>query len=318
VPTFCRHGRFIERCPVCSPRSSGSRGRAATASPVAPRARPASPAARPAARDGLKIRRETRSSDDGFRCPLVPGLRSASDAERLVEEIGFASARLTGLAAAPPGSYADVASLPDLEQASWLAFLIAYLSPLPGEDPFAGVRLAVTDWHSGELPDLDGVPLGPHTSHDPARGTLTLSAYRHWARRSGSQALALRGDADWSSERRFERIFERLSLPGFGRTGRYDLLVTLGRVGRYDMRPADLQLVGDDATTLAAKRVFAIGDRFNLERRAKALAERGGFPLEALDLALANWAAPERATLGLAPAATDGGAVAGARSALGL
>ena len=75
------------------------------------------------------------------------------------------------------------------------------------------------------------MPLGPRTSHDPARGADTLLAYRQWVQRSsggGGQARALIGDPSWSPERRFERLFERLALPGLGRTGRYDLLLTLG------------------------------------------------------------------------------------------
>ena len=74
-----------------------------------------------------------------------------------------------------------------------------------------------TTWASGELPDLDDVVLGPRTSHDPARGTRTLEAYRAWASRAGSQAAAFSGEAAWTPERRFARVFERLGLPGFDR-----------------------------------------------------------------------------------------------------
>ena len=108
-------------------------------------------------------------------------------------------------------------------------------------------------------------------------------------------------------ERRFERLFERLAFPGFGRMGRYDLLVTLGRLGLYELRADSLRLSGvgglssSDLTTLAAKRLFAIGDPMLLERRAAALAEAIAVPVEALDLALANWASPPRATLGFPP-----------------
>ena len=44
--------------------------------------------------------------------------------------------------------------------------------------------------------------------------------------------------------------------------------------------------------------MFGIGDPLLLERRAAALAEAIAVPIEALDLALANWHSPERATLG--------------------
>ena len=74
-------------------------------------------------------------------------------------------------------------------------------------------------------------------------------------------------------------VFERLALPGFARMGRYELLVTLGRLGLYELLPDSLQLAGarglsaEDLTTLAAKRVFGIGDPLLLERRAAALAQ---------------------------------------------
>ena len=63
-------------------------------------------------------------------------------------------------------------------------------------------------------------------------------------------------------------------------------------------------LTADDPATLAAKRVFGIADPLLLERRAGALAEAAAAPLEALDLALANWASEGRATLGF-PATSD-------------
>lgn len=266
----------------------------------------------------MRVRREARAEDDGYRSPLAPGLRSSADAARLAEEIAFASGRLLILGGDAPGLYGDVQRDADAEQATWLAFLIAYLGPLPGEDPFRAIRGAVTDWSSGELPDLADVELGPRTSHDPRRGVETLRAYRAWAARAGSQQQAFGGDAGWTAERRFERVFERLALPGLGRPGRYDLLVTLGRLGRYDLRADSLHLVGDDATTLAAKRVLGIGDRFNLERRGRELARAAAVPIEALDLAFANWAAAEPATGGVAPDAVDEDARRGARAALGV
>jgi hypothetical protein len=205
-----------------------------------------------------------------------------------------------------------------------MCFLIAYLSPLE-DDPFAGVRLALDRGRPGEPPDLDGVPLGPRTSHDPARGPETLIAYRHWVERSGgSEAEAFRGDPSWTPERRFERVFERLALPGFARMGRYDLLVTLGRLGLYDLRAGSLALAGarglaaEDLTTVAAKRIFAIGDPLLLERRAGALAGATDVPIEALDLALANWGSTERATLGFPAGIGDDGALERTRDALGL
>ena len=188
-----------------------------------------------------------------------------------------------------------------------MCFLIVYLSPLQTEDPFAGIRLALArdSGTSGMGPTpastglrrqhglaywrwqgrrrhspLDGIPLGPRTSHDPARGDETLRAYRQWAEHAGGQACALLGEQSWTPQRRFERVFERLALPGFGRMGRYELLVTLGRLGLYELQADSLHLAAgrgttglEDLTTVAAKRVFAIGEPIYLERRAVAFAQ---------------------------------------------
>jgi hypothetical protein len=72
------------------------------------------------------------------------------------------------------------------------------------------------------------------------------------------------------------------------------------------MRPSSLHF-GDGDTTIAAKRVFGIGDTILLERRARALADAAGVPIEALDLALFNWGARggSRATYGSAAVVDD-------------
>jgi hypothetical protein len=246
----------------------------------------------------MRVRKMTQAADDGYRNDLVPGVKASADAERLAAELAFATARLGELAADPPSLYAQIGVEPDVEEALWLAFLTAYLSPTEGADPFAAIRAAHVPWGSGELPDLD-VALGIRTSHDRSAGTRTMLAYRAWATRAGSQAAAFAGEPSWTPERRFDRLFERLALPGLGRPGRYELLVSLGRLGVADMRPSSLTLT-DDATTVAAKRVFGIGDKMLLERRARDLADAVDVPIEALDLALFNWAAPQRgrATMG--------------------
>jgi len=253
----------------------------------------------------MRVRTLTQAADDGYRNELVPGVKASADAERLADELAFATARLAELSADPPDVYAQIGAEPDAEEALWLAFLTAYLSPTDGDDPFAAIRGAHVPWSSGELPDLD-VALGIRTSHERAAGTRTLVAYRAWAARAGSQQAAFAGDAAWTPERRFDRLFERLALPGLGRPGRYELLVSLGRLGVADVRASTLQ-IGDDATTVAAKRVFGIGDTMLLERRARDLAAAAELPIEALDLALFNWAAPPRgrATMGSSAVASD-------------
>jgi hypothetical protein len=360
--TFCRHNRFIQRCPICRetvpgqrpshaakpkrPTSAGARagGNASAgatsragvpgqarvgAGRTSPIRGPSMAGGRQATRRAPEVRvhREQRSEDDGYRCELVSGLHSSHDARRLVQEIGFASGRLLTLTAAPPSLYAEARDCDDLEQATWICFLAAYLSPLQGYQSFVGIRQALlASWASGRVSDLEDVPLGPRTSHDPARGPETLIAYRRFAEHAGSQELAFTGEPEWTPQRRFERVFERLALPGFGRMGRYDLLITLGRLGLYELRADSLHLgtrtslFASDPTPQAAKRVFGIGDPIHIERRAAALAQALSTPIEALDLALYNWnpggPSDERVTLGFPEDTKDAHAVERAEAAL--
>jgi hypothetical protein len=329
VPTFCRHNRLIQNCPICSreqeielapvvsssaPRSSQPR----TRTPSSGRSR--GRATQSGLRGGVTVRRLARGADDGYNSPLAPGLRSSADAERLATELAFAAGRLSRLEQDPPGLYADVADVrEDLEQRTWLAFLIAYVGPTQSHDPFASIRRVATPWTEARPPGLEGVELGPRTAHQPARGPRTIEAYRAWAARAGSQAAAFTGDPGWTAQRRFSRIFERLALPGLHRSARFDLLVTLGRLGVYDLRAGALELKGESNVTVAAKRALGIGDPLLLERRAADLAQACGLPLEALDLGLSNWERGERATLGLEPdAEPDPDALRSARAALAL
>jgi hypothetical protein len=166
---------------------------------------------------------------------------------------------------------------------------------------------------------LDGVAVGPRGAHAPARNQSTLSAYQAWAQRAGSQAAAFGGEASWTPERRFARVYERLALPGLHRDSRFDLLVALGRLGVYDLRAGALALGGDNATTVAAKRALGIGDTMLLERRAADLADACELPLEALDLALFNFERGERATVGVGlEVDPDDRTLARVRVALGL
>jgi hypothetical protein len=335
MPTFCRHGRFVERCPICSKTLPGN-SPAERATPARARSRKAASTGARGARRGrdLRVHRQERAVEDGYGSPLVPGLRASADAQRLAEEVAFSSGRLLALrgligeaaAQTPPGDlYAQTRALvaTDLEQATWSCFLTAYLCPLEGPEPFAGIRQAL-QVPRGELHDLSEIPLGPRTSHDRARGARTLDAYRQWTAQAGSQALAFGGDAGWSPQRRFERLLERSALPGFTRAARYELLMLLGALGAYELEADSLHFSaaraggGEDPSTLAAKRVFAIGDMLLLDRRAGALAEALGVPVGSLELALSNWGAGERATLGFADDVSDEDALQRARDALGL
>ena len=234
--------------------------------------------------------------------------------------MAFAAGRLARLEQDPPGLYANIADeREDIDDRTWLAFLIAYLGPTQDEDPFAAIRHVATPWTEAQPPRLEGIELGPRTAHDPARGPRTIEAYRSWVARAGSQSAAFTGDAGWTPERRFSRIFERLALPGFHRGARFDLLLTLGRLGVYELHAGALELKGANNVTVAAKRALGIGDPLLLERRAADLARACELPLEALDLGLSNWERGQRATLGLAPdTEPDPDALQATRAALGL
>jgi hypothetical protein len=325
VPSFCRHNRLIQNCPICSreqsieprPVLSSSTPRVAEPRPRSPR--PAGQS-RPGAATGVRVRRLARGADDGYQCRLAPGLRSSEDAERLAQELAFADTRLRRIQQDPPGLYARVAAPDgDIEERSWLALLIAYICPLDTEDPFAAIESVRTPWRSGELPALQTVPAGPRTALDESRSARTLDAYRTWARRAGSQAKAFAGEVGWTPQRRFDRVFERLALPGLHRDARFDLLVTLGRLGVYELEAGRLHLGASNEVTVAAKRALGIGDPMLLERRASELAGACGIPLESLDLGLFNWERGERATVGLGQATEpDPGALEKVRAALAL
>jgi hypothetical protein len=327
VPSFCRHNRLIQNCPICSreqavelrpvvssatpkvsaPRPAGNAGRGGQAARAGNGNRGAS-GTRLAGRGGsLKVRRLVRGAEDGYHSQLVPGLKSSTDADRLAREIAFAQLRLELLELDPPGPLAEVDGDGDgdVEERTWLAFLVAYLCPLEdAEDPFASIDAVRTSWASGELPDLSDVRVGPRSPYEPERGTATLEAYRAWAARAGTQTAAFTGEASWTPERRFGRLFERLALPGLTRDARYELLVLLGRTGVYELRGATLQLVGENEATVAAKRALGIGDPLLLDRRAIDLADACGVALESLDLALHNWGTGRRLHLGV-PAGSE-------------
>lgn len=323
MPTFCRHSRLEENCPICSrkPRvkpgtvTGQAASRMAKDTAAAARSKKPAGAARTPARrrtpkaGGLTVRRVHRAVEDGYEHELMPGVRASDDARRLADELAFASARLDELSTDPPGPLRAAVSDPDLEEALWTVFLTAYLSPLQDvEDPFAAIKDTCTSWSDGELPDLAGVETGPRAAHDPRRGTDTLAAYRALAQKAGGQVALLSGESSLTPSRRFERAFERLSLPRFGRGARYELLVLAGGLGLVDVWPSSLLLAAAEPTDpalLAAKRIFGIGDAINLQRRAGALLQAVDAPAAALDLALVNWGRPPGARVTAGSAAGE-------------
>lgn len=285
MPLFCRHNRMTANCPICSreqeaeqrasvpPRSRGGGAGGSTRAGTARRGA--------SGRGGNRLvtrRMAPRAADDGYRNPLVPGLRARADAERLGAAITAAAVRLE-----PPGPAPAVAAEPDREEATWLAFLLALAGPEAPELEHA-ILSARPAWASGEVPDLP----------EPRR--RTAAAYRAWAARSRTQAAAFEGEPGWSPERRFGRAFERLALPGFPRRPRYELLVSLGAAGTYPIAAGALHLGRtDDPTILAAKRLLVSGDPLLLERRAADLAAACEVPIAALDRGLAVWGSSQAA-----------------------
>jgi hypothetical protein len=323
VTSFCRHRRLEATCPICSKqRAREVRDAARPARPAPARTagarRGSGTSRRRAGGSDVRVRRLARAADDGFHSDLAPGLHATADAALLAEELACAAGRLTALEAGPDahGVYGDAAGLPSREEGLWLCFQTAVLGTAPG---------GRVSWASGATPDLSGAEPGPRGVADAGAAAAALEAYRAWAARSGGQAAALAGEAGWSPERRFDRAFERLALPGLGRAQRYDFLVTAGALGLADVRAASLHLLADprDPTLLAAKRVFGIGDPLLLARRAGELAAQAALPVAALDLGLVNWGrrtddpdAP-RITAG-GPGEPDPDALALLRAALGL
>ena len=310
MPSFCRHNRLLQNCPICTKEQNIAKRPAVTrfgdVEPqpgTTPGSRPAS-SARSAQAGGsrgrtgsMTVRRLARDQGDGFQSGLVPGLKSAAEARRLADEVAFASARCHRLRTDPPGLYAAVADGEvDIEQRSWLAFQLAWLSPLDGVDPFRAIAAARTPWDAEAVaaPDPEYALTGPRGTYDPATASRTAEAYRAWAARAGSQAAAFGGESSWTPERRFARVYERLALPGVERAVRFDLLVTLGCTGVYQLGAGSLHLGGSDPVTLAAKRILGIGDPLLLERRAAELASAFQAPLQTLDLGLFNWERRER------------------------
>lgn len=284
--SFCRHNRPTNKCSICSReldeklrnqapiRYVTVRKPGATSTPRSRTAGSGSSGGGSSSRSSnanrVVTRKLARAADDGYRNPLAPGLKATADAERLAGALTQAVERLQ-----PPGPHPVIADVPNLDDATWLAFLIALAPELEEVLTEAQPR-----WSEKDISAL------------PETKQRTANAYLAWVERAGSQEAAFTGEASWTPERRFDRVFERLALPGFGRTARYALLTTLGAAGRYPLDAQSPQFVEDDATTLAAKRLFVSGDRMLLERRAREFAEAAELPIAALDRGLAVWGTP--------------------------
>ncbi len=316
MPTFCRHNHLLQNCTICAreqnfearpvlspaaPKSSEPRERTARPARERPERapRPREPRVQRSvggSGNAVRVKRLTRSAEDGFRSPLVPGLKSSADAERLAEEIAFASWRLSLMEQVAAGEPV-IEAVPEV----WREIAA------PGD---AGARSAVTFRHV-----LDGA-----RGLQPGDRDSVLAGFEAWGARFGSFADGFQGDLAWTPQRRFERDFERLGgVHGLGRDIRYELLTLLGRLGVYELRPDRLFLSGENESTWAAKRALGIGDPLLLERRAANLAAACEAEIESLDLALYNWGSGVRIDDGLpADPLGDELVLDSARSAFGL
>src|SRR5690242_4720930 len=126
MPMFCRHNRLTANCPICSRELQAELQSKAPPRPARTRTSSSSTRSRSASssRGGVVTRKLARAADDGYRNALVPGIRATADAERLAAALAAATARLE-----PPGPYPTIAAEPDLEEATWLAFLLALAGP---------------------------------------------------------------------------------------------------------------------------------------------------------------------------------------------
>ena len=143
----------------------------------------------------LRVRRMARAADDGYENDLLPGLRATVEAAHLADELAFATARLEQLGSEPPGLYAEVAAADDLEEAVWLAFLIAYLSPLETDEPFAEIERVRTTWATGSCRTsrASSSARAPRTSRAAGRGHRGLPRLGRPRRVAGGRDRGRRG-----------------------------------------------------------------------------------------------------------------------------
>jgi len=309
MPTFCRHNRLLQNCTICAreqhfdarPVVSSSAPKSTQPREDGPRVeRQRTPRAAKSggtrwSSGGVRVRRLARGVEDGYRSPLLPGLKSSEDAERLAEEMAFSTTRLLLMEQVAAGAtlegvpavWHEIAAPGDLDARTLAAFQYVVDGP-------RGLK-------SGNRDDA-------------------IAGFGTWGARIGSYAQAFTGEAAWTPERRFERLFERLGgVRGLDRDTRYELLTLLGRLGVYQLRGSKLFLSGENEATWAAKRALGIGDPLLLERRAAEVAKACQVPIEALDLALHSWGSGTRIAEGLPDdAEPDESLLEQAQDALGL
>ena len=93
-PSFCRHNRFVENCPICRRADPPPAPRRPSGSAPSRAARSSTPSASRGSRSAVRVRKMSQAADDGYRNQLVAGVKASADAERLAAELAFATARI--------------------------------------------------------------------------------------------------------------------------------------------------------------------------------------------------------------------------------
>ena len=310
MPTFCRHNRFIERCPICSKTLPGNEPPARTPQRAPEqrraRARGTRRRARRRAADGLRVHREGRAADDGYARELVPGPARLRRRPAPGGEIAFSSARLPRSPRSRRAPTARRATRPRAATSSGppgSCFLLAYLSPLPrASSRSPGVRGrarrgAEPRRHAASSGTARRRPRGPRSSHEPGSGTRDAAAYAQWAERAGGAGGGLHG------RRRRGRPSAASSACSNGSRCPGSAARALRAAG--DARPArrSTSCAPTRCTGRRAARRARTRRRWppsacsgSATRCCSSAAPRRWprprVPLEALDLALFNWASP--------------------------
>ena len=279
VPKFCRHGALADALPDLPARASRPSVRGDAARPRAQRRPTRARAATLSSRGGL--RRAPRGARRRRRLPLAARARAALRPRTRSgsrSEIGFAAGAPRPARARAAGPLRGVAAEPDLEEATLAGVPDRLPRAARGRRPVRGDRGGA---HAlGRAARTSTASRSARAaSHDPRRGSATIDAYlrfaaalrRPAARRSpatrpGAARSASSGSTSASRCRgctaaRATTCSSRWAGSGATRSRRPGCCVT-----------------EEDPVTLAAKRVFGIGDRMTLERRARELAAAVAVP----------------------------------------
>ena len=179
VSLFCRHNRLTANCPICSRELEAELKAKAPPRPASVRKAPAG--ARPARRERepgppRRRRHPPARARRGRRLPQPARARACGPPPTRSGSARRCSRRRRG--SSRPARYEAVATEPDREQATWLAFLLTLAGPAL-ED---AVAAAAPRWEDGVPADLPG-GAAPHRRGLPAVGGAGRIAGRRLHRR---------------------------------------------------------------------------------------------------------------------------------------